>query len=251
MVNLILVSHSKKLADGVAEMVQQMTSSNLVKIATAAGIGDQNHELGTNAVEIAEAMENLYTDAGILVLMDLGSAILSTEMALDIIPSEMKSKIKICPAPFVEGAIAAGVQANMGSDLETVYQEAVNALKAKREQLGEQNNELPDVEPAVETPLPSDSQTREVVLTIENAQGLHARPAVLFVKTISSFDATVKVKNLTENKGPVITRGLTSVMLLGARKGHQIHVSAEGPQRNEVIDALIDLVDKNFGESPE
>jgi multiphosphoryl transfer protein len=248
MVNLLLVSHSKKLVEGVAEMAGQMVNSDQVKIATAAGVGEDNQELGTNAMEIVEAIEEIYTEDGILVLMDLGSAILSTEMALDIIPEEMKAKIKICPAPFVEGAISAGVQAGLGSDLETVYREAMNALRAKVAQLSEGDEGLlgeeasPDITPKME------GETSEVTLSVPNEQGLHARPAALFVRTIKSFDAQVMVKNLTEDKGPFAVNSLISLMLVAGRQGHSVQITAEGPQKEAVIAALVDLFERNFDE---
>lgn len=248
MVNLLLVSHSKKLVEGVAEMAGQMIASENVKIATAAGVGDDNQELGTNAMEIAEAIQEIYSEDGILVLMDLGSAILSTEMALEIIPEEMKAKIKICPAPFVEGAISAGVQAGLGSDLETVYREAVNALRAKIAQLSEGSENPLTEETSTEITPRVEGETSEVTLTVPTEQGLHARPAVLFVKTIKSFDATVMVKNLTEDKGPFEASSLISVMLVAARKGHMVQITAEGPQKEEVIAAVVDLFERNFDE---
>ena len=248
MVNLLLVSHSKKLVEGVAEMAGQMISSEKVKIATAAGVGEDNEELGTNALEIVAAIEEIYAEDGILVLMDLGSAILSTEMALEIIPEEMKAKIKICPAPFVEGAISAGVQAGLGSDLETVYREAMNALRAKIAQLSGGDEDLLTEEASPEITPRMEGETSEVTLTVPNEQGLHARPAALFIRTIKSFDAKVMVKNLTEDKGPFEVNSLISLMLVAGRKGHRVQITAEGPQRDEVIGALVDLFERNFDE---
>jgi phosphocarrier protein len=66
------------------------------------------------------------------------------------------------------------------------------------------------------------------------------------VKTIGRFDANVKVKNLTENKGPVEANSLISVMTIAARQGHQLHISAEGVEKDAVIDALIDLFERNL-----
>jgi len=246
MVNLILVSHSKKLAKGVAEMVKQMTASESVKILTAAGTGEDNQDLGTNALEIMEAIEAAYTEDGILILMDLGSAVLSTEMALDMISDEMKANISVCPAPFVEGAIAAAVQAGLGFDLKSVFNEAMQSLRLKTEQLPDLTETLPE-EVITEKPISdSDNNRREITLVIPNKQGLHARPAVLFVKTVGKFDAKVMVKNLTENKGPVEANSLISVMTIAARQGHQVHITAEGKEKDAVIDALVNLFERNL-----
>ena len=137
MVNLLLISHSKILAESIAELAKQMVSSGEVKISIAAGIGEDNQEIGTNAVEIAESIQDIYTDDGVLVLMDLGSAVLSAQMALDLIPPEVCQKVRICPAPFIEGAVVAAAQASSGINLEVVYREAMDALKPNYEQLKE------------------------------------------------------------------------------------------------------------------
>jgi multiphosphoryl transfer protein len=186
MVNLLLVSHSKKLAEGVAGLARQM-SSDAVQIAVAAGIGDEREEFGTDAVEIMDKIQEIYTEDGVLVLMDLGSAILSAEMALELLPPEMHAKIRFCPAPFVEGAIAAGVQAGLGSSLEMVCQEAMGALQPKREQL-EESLPQPPAEAGVEPALSAEAlEGKEVVLTVHSLHGLHARPAAKFVQTAASF----------------------------------------------------------------
>ncbi len=246
MVNLLLVSHSHQLAKGVAELVRQMAPSDTVKIAVAAGIGDNNEELGTNAAEIMEKLIELQSPEGILVLMDLGSALLSTDMALEMLEDDQKANIRMCPAPFVEGAIAAGVQANMGADLEAVYREAMSALLAKQEQIAP--GSAAQVLSAAPTPAAEAEEQSEFTVVVSNASGLHARPAAVFAKTISAYDAKVTVTNLSENKGPLHINGLIAVMLLGAKKGDTLKVQAEGSQKTEVLDALAELFRSNFGE---
>ncbi|MFZ3150936.1 MAG: dihydroxyacetone kinase phosphoryl donor subunit DhaM [Anaerolineaceae bacterium] len=248
MVNILLVSHSKNLADGVAELVRQMAPSESLKIRVAAGIGEDHQDLGTNAVEIMEALTELHSPDGVLILMDLGSAVLSTEMALDMLDDEVKANVRMCPAPFVEGAIAAGVQANMGSNLDTVYQEAMGALRAKQEQVAPGTSQ-PQAKTLVQEESPASGlDVVEVLLTVPNESGLHARPAALFAKTIGSYKAKVSVTNLSENKGPIVINGLIAVMLLGARKGHKLKIQAEGDQKEEVVSALKELFASNFGE---
>lgn len=248
---MLLVSHSRKLAEGLAEMVQQMVSSGVVKISIAAGIGDKHRELGTNAVEIAEAIQDIHSADGVLVLMDLGSAILSTEMALDLIPSDMRDKVRICPAPFIEGAIVAAVQAGLGNSLEIVYQEAMASGQVKSAQL-EKKSDGNSIEESVKeiSPTPED-KIKEIVLTVRNLHGLHARPAVKFVQTAASFDSEIMVNNLTTNKGPASAKSLIAITMLGVIKGHQIQVTAKGQQREEALEALSNLVENNFGEALE
>lgn len=251
MVNLVLVSHSRKLAEGAVEMIQQMVSSEVVKISIAAGIGDDHRELGTNAVEIAEAIQDIHSADGVLVLMDLGSAILSAETALNLIPSDMRDKVRICPAPFIEGAVVAAVQAGLGNSLEIVYQEAMASYKAKREQSEEKSGE-DHIEESVKGILPtSDGKIKEIVLTVRSVHGLHARPAVKFVQTAANFDTEIMVNNLTTNKGPASAKSLIAITMLGVLKGHQIQVTAKGQQQEEALEALSNLVENNFGEALE
>ena len=246
MVNILLVSHSFQLAQGVAELVRQMAPSESVKIAVAAGIGENNQDLGTNAAEIMEKLIELQSPDGILVLMDLGSALLSTDMALEMLEDDQKANIRMCPAPFVEGAIAAGVQANMGADLDAVYREAMSALLAKQEQIAP--GSATPAEPAQPAPSPEAADQSEFTVVVSNASGLHARPAAVFAKTISSYDAKVTVTNQSENKGPLHINGLIAVMLLAAKKGDTLKIQAEGSQKNEVLAALAELFRNNFGE---
>jgi len=178
--------------------------------------------------------------------MDLGSALLSTDMALEMLEDDQKANIRMCPAPFVEGAIAAGVQANMGADLEAVYREAMSALLAKQEQITP--GSAAQVLSAAPTPAAEAEEQSEFTVVVSNASGLHARPAAVFAKTISAYDAKVTVTNMSENKGPLHINGLIAVMLLGAKKGDTLKVQAEGSQKTEVLDALAELFRSNFGE---
>jgi phosphocarrier protein FPr len=248
MVNILLVSHSYQLASGVAELVRQMAPSDSVKIDVAAGIGEDHQEIGTNAVEIMEKLNALYTPEGTLVLMDLGSAILSAEMALDKLDEAVKTRVRLCPAPFVEGALAAGVVAKVGWDLESVYREAMSALLAKQQQLQPEASQEDQPAPQQVAEATPKEEVIKIVLPVTNESGLHARPAALFAKTIGSHNAKVTVTNLTENKGPVTINGLIAVMLLAAKKGDVLKIQAEGEEKQEVIDALQKLFAENFGE---
>lgn len=84
--------------------------------------------------------------------------------------------------------------------------------------------------------------------TIEHEAGLHARPLAQFVKTVNEFDAEVQVTNLTREKGPVNGASPLSLLILAVLDGHQIEVAADGPQAEEVLTALGDLIYNNFGE---
>ena len=244
MVGLVIVSHSRELAIALSNLVQQVTPVE-IPLAISAGVGDDRKEFGTDAVEISEAIQSVYSPSGVLVMMDLGSAVLSAQMALDLLPPEMTDNIRFCAAPLIEGAIAAGVQVGLGSDLQTVCHEAEQALLPKQEQIHTEDS------PArpTETPTPSSEGAKQLVLTLHNLHGLHARPAARFVQTASRFNAETTVRNLTNGKGPASARSLNAIAILGAVENHQIEISASGPEADGVLDALKKLVDDNFGES--
>lgn len=249
MVSILLVSHSYQLANGTADLMRQMGGEGL-RVRVAAGIGEEHEEIGTNAVEIMEALTELASYGEVLVLMDLGSALLSTEMALQMLDEETTSKVRMCPAPFVEGAIAAGVQAGSGSSLQEVYDEAMNALDAKRKQvLGDKEPAQSNHENELQVQESSKAEgTFELRVKVTNASGLHARPAATFIQTVKQHDAKLKVTNLTENSEEVSIKGMISVMMLGAKQGDELLLRANGPDGKQLLDELEQLFKDNFGE---
>ncbi|MGI6259724.1 MAG: dihydroxyacetone kinase phosphoryl donor subunit DhaM [Anaerolineaceae bacterium] len=248
MVNILLVSHSYKLATGTAELLRQMATSETLKVRVAAGIGDNNEEIGTNAIEIMEALMELTMDGEVLVLMDLGSAVLSTEMALQMLDEETVAKVRMCPAPFVEGAIAAGVQANMGSSLQEVYDEAMGALDAKRKQILGEEETLAEEAAAMQEKEAEVSDQLELKVKVTNASGLHARPAATFIQTVKKYDAKLSVINLTQGGEEVAIKGMISVMMLAARQGDELILKATGNDRQAMLEELEQLFLDNFGE---
>ncbi|MCA9937233.1 MAG: PTS-dependent dihydroxyacetone kinase phosphotransferase subunit DhaM, partial [Anaerolineales bacterium] len=135
MVGIVIVSHSAQLARGVQELMDQMTQGR-VRVAIAGGMDDPENPIGTDAMKVIAAIESVFDEAGVVVLMDLGSALLSAETALDFLDPAQRDRVHLCEAPLVEGAIAAAVQAAVGSSAAQVMAEARGALTAKRQQLG-------------------------------------------------------------------------------------------------------------------
>jgi len=123
-VGLVLVSHSARLAEGLRDLVEQVAQGR-VAIAVAAGAADDS--LGTNAFAIQEAIESLAGPDGVVVLLDLGSAVLSAETAVEQLEQAVRDRVRMADAPFVEGAVAAAVESSLGSDLETVLAAARSA----------------------------------------------------------------------------------------------------------------------------
>jgi PTS hybrid protein len=120
-VGLVVVSHSAKVAEGVVELAAQMAAE--VRIRAAGGTADGG--IGTDATLIAEAVEAADDGDGVLVLVDLGSAVLSAQLAIDeLVDQERRSRVRISEAPLVEGAVIGAVQASTGSDLDEVDEAA-------------------------------------------------------------------------------------------------------------------------------
>ncbi len=222
MVGLVLVCHSAKLAEGAAELAAQMGGESL-RIGIAGGLDQPGNPLGTDAARVARAVEDVWSEDGVLVLMDLGSAVLSAELALDLLPEERRARILLTEAPLVEGAVAAAVAAGLGDPLEKVAAEARGALAAKAAHLAPQA--APARVGAVQTP-PGPT----IRLTMGNPSGLHARPAAALVRAAAGFDAVVTITNLTAGRGPASARSLNAVALLGVRRGDEILVRGSGPQ---------------------
>ena len=203
-------------------------------------------------MRVVRAIEEAWSEDGVLVLMDLGSAVLSAEMALDLLPEERRGRVLLSEAPLVEGAVAAAVAAGRGATLEEAAEEARGGLAAKSAHLAPRRAppSAPNGSPSgVRAAPPPRGPT--VGLTVRNRLGLHARPAALFVRTAAGFDADVTVSNVTDGRGPVSARSLNAVATLGVRHGHEILVQATGPQAKEALAAIRRLADDDFGDPPQ
>ena len=133
MVGIVLVSHSATLAEGVRELIQQMAAD--APVALAAGTDNADEPIGTDPLRVRAAIDSVYSDEGVLVLMDLGSAIMSAEAAIEFLDEAQQARVHLCEAPLVEGGLAAAVAAAGGDALEQVMAEARAALPAKLAQL--------------------------------------------------------------------------------------------------------------------
>lgn len=253
MIGIVVVSHSHDLALAAVGLAAEMVEADqLPRIEVAAGLDDET--FGTDAAAIAGAIETLDSDEGTLVLLDLGSAILSAEMACEFVDPAVARRVVLSSAPLVEGLVAAVVTASGGASLDVVKAEAERGLSAKREHLCAADEVDVDSSgsgsdsPGAEA-FGSAGPTRELVVDI--LHGLHARPAARFVACVTSFaSARVRVRNL-DGSGRVADAGsVSAVASLGVNQGHRIEVEASGEQANEVLDALIALAEAGFGDRP-
>lgn len=128
MVGLVIISHSEKIAKGVVEMAAQMVPN--IPIIDAGGTSDGR--IGTDMEKISDGIKKVYSDDGVLILFDLGSAYMNTEMAIDFLDDNLdKDKIQIVDCALVEGAITAAVQSSLGENIEKV-KEALKDLSLNK-----------------------------------------------------------------------------------------------------------------------
>ncbi|MFI6871191.1 dihydroxyacetone kinase phosphoryl donor subunit DhaM [Nocardia sp. NPDC050406] len=229
MIGLVVVSHSRALADAAVALATELLPAQGVRIEVAAGLDERT--FGTDAVAVAGAIAAADSGDGVLVLMDLGSAVLSAETALDLL--ERPHEVRLCGAPVVEGLVAALAAAGGGADLETAAHEAHRALDGKRAQVGE------TATPATsEAAIPAPPQEVRADVAVSDEHGLHARPAAQLVSALRDLDAQVHLRNASTGAGPVPGNSLSLVMTLGAERGHTVTVTATGPEAATAIERI-------------
>ncbi|MDC0695058.1 dihydroxyacetone kinase phosphoryl donor subunit DhaM [Klebsiella pasteurii] len=245
MVNLVIVSHSARLGEGVGELARQMLMNDGCKLAIAAGIDDPASPIGTDPIKVMEAIESVADADHVLVMMDIGSALLSAETALDLLDPAIAAKVRLCAAPLVEGTLAATVSAAAGADIDKVIEDAMNALEAKRVQLGLPSQPQP---PSLTAALADDRDARSVSVVIQNPNGLHVRPASKLVAALAGFNADL----VLEKEGKCVTPdSLNQIALLQVRRNDTLRLLARGPDADAALAAFQALAAENFGEQTE
>jgi PTS hybrid protein len=246
-IGLVFVSHSARIAAGLVELAGQMAPTTTL---VAAG-GRDDDGIGTSFDKISAALLEADAGAGVVVLCDLGSAILTAETALEFLEDDVRSRVRIADAPLVEGGVAAAVAAEIGGDLDAVLTAAENAGSGRPEESGpdgsEPNASGPDsaepdfAGPEASGPGAGADQPVTRTVTLKNRDGLHARPAADFVKLASTFDAEVTVNGKD-------ARSLLGIMSLGLTRGMSVVISGPDERSRTAIDALADLIETGFGE---
>lgn len=239
---MVFVSHSDLIARGLVELARQMAPN---AVLAAAG-GTDDGRIGTSFDRVSAAIAEADSGAGAVVLCDLGSAILTAETALDFLDDAQRERVRIVDAPLVEGGVAAAVAAESGDGLEEVVAAARTAAGGgaggatagagaggSADASGEASGEASareGGEPALRR-----------VVTLINADGLHARPAAELVKLASKFPQRVTVNG-------VDAKSLLAIMALGLNRGAEIEVATEDPSGEHAVEAIADLAESGFGE---
>ncbi|MBU2803401.1 hypothetical protein HFV02_14325 [Acidithiobacillus caldus] len=182
------------MADALLALLRQVAPD--LRVAVAAGAGEDSSELGTDATAILSALEDLGDAAGVLILLDLGSALLSAQTALSLLDAPRRVPVRICPAPYVEGALAAAVAAGGGASLDDVCRAALGALESKRDALAEApragsvgaDDATPQYGETSAKPVDDGPHSAEALdlqsieVTLTDPAGLHLRPAAALLR---------------------------------------------------------------------
>ncbi|GAB13011.1 dihydroxyacetone kinase phosphotransferase subunit DhaM [Arthrobacter globiformis NBRC 12137] len=238
-VRIVVVSHSDKIADGAVELAAQMAPD--VMMVPAGGTSDGR--IGTSMDKVMAALETAAGGDGVVVLTDLGSAVMTAESAMEF--AEGGAPVLLADAPIVEGLVAAAVAAQGGASVHAVRRaaEATHGYPASRPKA---EDHVAAGGPAVYGPAagepaapaaPDASGDFELV----NLAGMHARPAAKIAGGLSALDAEVTVNG-------VDGASMTGLMTLAAGKGSVLHVEASGPDAERAVAYVAGLVRKGFGE---
>ena len=243
-VRIVVVSHSDKIAEGAVELAAQMAPD--VMMVPAGGTSDGR--IGTSMEKVMAALETAAGGDGVVVLTDLGSAVMTAESAMEF--AEGSTPVLLADAPIVEGLVAAAVAAQGGASVHAVRRaaEATHGYPASRPKAEDHLPAGMRASSAAETPSaavpgaeapggPDASGDFELV----NQAGMHARPAAKIAGGLSALDAEVTVNG-------VDGASMTGLMTLAAGKGSVLHVEAYGPDAERAVDYVAGLVRDGFGE---
>jgi PTS hybrid protein len=221
-VSLVIVSHSKNLAQGVVEVAEQMAPDVVIKPAG----GTADGEIGTSYDLVDKTVNELLEDGPVVILTDLGSATLTVESVLDFLEDE---PAYFADGPLVEGAVAAAVAAQQDKSAEDVVQAVVDARRTWGSGGGSSDGSGSD----------EVTETASGEAVIADPDGLHARPAALVARFVSMYEADVTINGTPADS-------VLSLMSLGVRKGETVQVEATGEQAKEAVAALIAKLEEGF-----
>ncbi|MGR0160525.1 dihydroxyacetone kinase phosphoryl donor subunit DhaM [Paenarthrobacter nitroguajacolicus] len=227
-VGIVVVSHSSKIAEGAVELAAQMAPD--VDLVAAGGTEDDR--IGTSLEKVLAAVEQSLVDSGgdgVVVLTDLGSAVMTAESAMEF--ASDPDAVLLADAPLVEGLVAAAVAAQGGAGVEDVRR-AAESVAFGSVPAGVGGPEIPD-----DKDEPDASGDFELI----NPLGMHARPAAKIAGGLSGLDTEVTVNGADG-------MSIMALMALAAGKGSSLHVEARGKDALKAVEYVGRLVEEGFGE---
>lgn len=256
-VGLLIVSHSQKIAEGICELAAQMASD--VDLLPAGGTDDGG--IGTSFEKIQTGIEGADTGDGLLILTDLGSAVMTAESVLEFLDEDQQQRIRLLPGvPLVEGAIAAAVSAQTGAELDAVARAAETAIPqapasapasggtdtrggqkeaARVQEAAPVGEAAPAAEGAGQDSGTGAGPSGEIELI--NPMGLHARPAAALAQALTPMDAEITING-------VDAKSVMLLMTLGLKQGQTLSVHASGAEAQKAVDFVLAEAADGFGE---
>lgn len=212
-VGIVFVSHSAGIAEGLVELAAQMAPT----VALAAAGGTDDGGIGTSYEKVTSAIAQVDGGDGVLLIGDLGSAILTAETAVDLLDEPPVGGITVLDVPLVEGGVAAAVAAEAGVPLDAVVAAAAGD---------------------VASPAPSEAASATGTAVLADPDGLHARPAALLVRAAAGYASRITVDGAD-------AASLLAVLAKGLRQGAAVDVRAEGPDARAAVDAVVALLERS------
>lgn len=237
-VGIVVVSHSIKIAEGACELAAQMAPS--VRLEAAGGTDDGG--LGTSLEKVMSAVEAANSGEGVVILCDLGSAVMVAESAVEFLGTPQD--VSLADAPLIEGLVAASVAAQGGAGVAAVKAAAESAL-AQQVQARIDDSTAPPVRPraVAEDADEPVSVGGAIVEDFEvlNQLGLHARPAAVLAGYLGGLDVEVDINGADG-------QSVMMLMTLAAGQGTVLHVRASGPDARRAMDFIAEQCRTGFGE---
>ena len=246
MIGIVVVCHSRPLADAAVDFAARAVDGAGPPIVVAAGTSDG--ALGTDAVAIGRAVAEADSGDGVLVLLDLGSALLSAELAVEFLPDELAARTLITAAPLLEGLVAAVASAAAGADLTEADAAARQAYTLKRDQVDEGLPARPLFTASAHRPA---GHPHPIVwrTTVRNPHGLHIRPAARLVQEVRRWDAQVWIRNRRSESEWVDAAILSDLTTLDVRRGDEMQLRVSGEHAAESLAGILALAECQFEEA--
>jgi PTS hybrid protein len=213
-----------------------------VPLVAAGGTDDGG--IGTSFDRVTAAIGEADAGQGVVLLCDLGSAVLTAETAVELLDPEQQDRVRIADAPLVEGGVAAAVAAEGGGDLDAVVAAAAGQNAVPEAAQGAAGGGGADAATEGATTgdgAPGTTERATAKVTLINPEGLHARPAAALVRAASGLAARITING-------VDATSLLRVLALGLRQGAVAEVVATGPDSQEAVDRIVALAEDGFGE---
>ncbi|MCD2442126.1 PTS-dependent dihydroxyacetone kinase phosphotransferase subunit DhaM [Agromyces sp. SYSU K20354] len=237
-VGLVFVSHSADIARGLVALAGQMAPT----AALVAAGGTDDGRIGTSFDLVSAGIAEADSGTGVVVLCDLGSAILTAETALDFLDDDTRARVRIVDAPLVEGGVAAAVAAESGDPIDEVVAAAESARGEPTSPGAVPAPEAGRAERAPDGVRVAAASGHSRTVTLVNSDGLHARPAAELVKLAATFSQRVTVNGAD-------AKSLLGIMSLGLTKGAEVEIASNDPDGATAVDAIAELAASGFGES--